>query len=597
MAGIGLAGATFLQANASGRFSRNPNKLSLDNSGGIPEDELSAGHQILVGRKVFVEKGNPIAVLGSATKDMYSKENELIIPADSSWGNPLFADTALLEKDFHIHARLTLDRFAGTGASFLIGGHYHYPCSRPEGNVTFRVSLDDNLEVYNGTALETGTRIVYGMTGQRAPWYHAKKEIAGKTDDYIRPGIPFNLDLFQTGRTCSFQVNGKEVFNINLRDEGRIFGPGDSGWPVSFGFLPDRGSIRLHDFWAEGSFTRMLLEHQDVWMMGQDGYFTYRIPSLCVTPGGSLLAFAEARRSDWLRWDWRTRNADEVHCVMKRSMDWGKTWSGQKTVLARGSSYEARDAAHIVDWQTGEVFLVTYGPYIMKMKDEGESWSEPYSLRGILGNNVDWLTPGPGSHGIQLRNGKYKGRLVVAMFSYDEIGCGVIYSDDHGKSWKLGEMTTERLVHEPHVIELEDGSILMNARQHTANNGRFIAISHDGGRSFKKEYYDEQLPSIRCQASLMRYTLPGDRTAEKGKPILFLGPGEPRSRRNLTVKVSRDECDTWPISSPIIYSGHTGYNAMAVLPDGQIGVLYEKDAYRRLSFVKFPLDWVTGQNH
>lgn len=604
MAGIGLASASFFQANAFGRYNdkHKPDTLPVDYDGVTPDSGLFIADQSFTGRKVFVAAGKPVAVTGSATKDMYQKGNELIVRPDKRWGNPLFADSALMEKDFHIHARLTLDKLAGTGASFLIGGHYHYPRSRPEGNRTFRVLLDDDLEVYNRSELETGSRIVHGITEQRAPWFYAEKEIVGKSCNYINSGEPFNLDIFQKGESFIFQINGQKVFKTSLRGEGRISGHGDSGWPVSFGFFPDKGVIRLHDFWAEGSFSRMLLDHQDVWSMGHDGYFTYRIPSLCVTPGGTVLAFAEARRSDWVRWDWRSPNADEVHCVMKRSIDGGKTWSGQKIISGRGSSYEARNPSPIVDKETGDVFIITIGPYIIKTRNNGESWSEPRSLRGLLDENMIELIPGPCT-GIQLCKGAYKGRLIIPVNVRTQVedgvenkGNGVIYSDDHGENWELSELTAPG-PDEPTVIELEDGRVLMNSRNNqriSGKSGRLISVSYDGGTRFEEFYGDEQLDSHGCGASLIRYDWPRDSTAGTKKPILFAGPGEPRSRRNMTVKLSYDECKSWPVSSPVIYSGHSGYAAMAVLPDGQVGVLYEKDAYRRLSFVKLPLDWITS---
>nr|WP_262920003.1 sialidase family protein [Niabella hibiscisoli] len=60
-----------------------------------------------------------------------------------------------------------------------------------------------------------------------------------------------------------------------------------------------------------------------------------------------------------------------------------------------------------------------------------------------------WYATGPGI-GIQVKNGAYKGRLVIpANHSYDDpagkirkgpygYGAHVLYSDDHGKTWKKG---------------------------------------------------------------------------------------------------------------------------------------------------------------
>src|SRR5688572_25954682 len=55
----------------------------------------------------------------------------------------------------------------------------------------------------------------------------------------------------------------------------------------------------------------------DVWKSGEDGYKVFRIPGIVVTAKGTVLAYAEARRSD--RGDW---NAIDI--VLRRSTDGGR---------------------------------------------------------------------------------------------------------------------------------------------------------------------------------------------------------------------------------------------------------------------------------
>lgn len=539
------------------------------------------------GKEVFVADGEAIRVMGPATRKMHREADALVLSPDAGWGNPLFADRTLEEDDFHIHARVTLDQLDGTGASFLIGGHYHYPCSRPEGNRAFRVSLDDDTETYDRDCLETDARIVYGMTERRAPWSSASKEIAGRTRDYIRPGEPFRLDLYQERETATLQIDGRVVLTTSLRKKDGISGAGDGGWPVCFGFLPDRATLRLHDLSAEGRFAKAFLEHAEVWSMGTDGYFTYRIPSLCVTPDGSVLAFAEARRSDFARlWGWsKDWNADEVHCVMKRSADGGSTWSDQQVILAHGSTYEARDPAPVVDWETGDVFLITRGPYILKSEDGGQTWSGPRSLRELRGGCAGMLTPGPANSGIQLCRGPHAGRLVVAVANAGDVG--LMYSDNHGQVWQMGGVISGYQGYEPQAAELSDGGILVNARNHSDNPGRLILVSRDGGLSLEA-YYDGHLSSQRCLASLVR----GLQPEGVGGGHVFCGPGE--GRRRLTVRLSEDDCESWSVAREV-YSGHSAYSALAAFPDGTFGALYEQDAYRRLSFVRFDSAWLEGR--
>lgn len=54
---------------------------------------------------------------------------------------------------------------------------------------------------------------------------------------------------------------------------------------------------------------------------------------------------------------------------------------------------------------------------------------------------MSFLVTGPG-RGIQLQNGKKKGRQVFPVYYMNKYGkqsSSVIYSDDHGESWKRGE--------------------------------------------------------------------------------------------------------------------------------------------------------------
>ena len=81
----------------------------------------------------------------------------------------------------------------------------------------------------------------------------------------------------------------------------------------------------------------------------------------------------------------------------------------------------------------------------------------------------------------------------------------------------------------------------------------------------------------------MRAASPAGSQDDRAERLFFCGPAE--GRRKLTMMVSADDCGSWP-TSLLIYPGCAAYSAMAMLPDGHVGVLYERDAYRRLSFVR-----------
>jgi sialidase-1 len=52
----------------------------------------------------------------------------------------------------------------------------------------------------------------------------------------------------------------------------------------------------------------------------------------------------------------------------------------------------------------------------------------------------------------------------------------------------------------------------------------------------------------------------------------------------------------------VLHAGGAAYSCLALLPDGRIGCLYERgrdgagadDAYDRITFARFSLDWLTN---
>ena len=95
---------------------------------------------------------------------------------------------------------------------------------------------------------------------------------------------------------------------------------------------------------------------------------------------------------------------------------------------------------------------------------------------------------------------------------------------------------------------------------------------------------DKTLIEPVCQASLIRY--PIARNGAKSL-LLFSNPASKR-RDHMTVRLSRDDGKTWPIAR-LVYNGSAAYSSLVALPDGQFGLLYERDGYRKNTFAIFRL--------
>ena len=347
-----------------------------------------------------------------------------------------------------------------------------------------------------------------------------------------------------------------------------------------------------------------------LFVAGQDGYHTYRIPALLSTPKGTLLAFCEGRKT-------RRDDDGDIDLLVKRSSDGGKTWSQQMIVHEEGGDAEITisNPSPVVDEDTGTIWL----PFcrnnkevlITKSSDEGLTWSEPVNIsKQVTRPEWTWVATGPGVS-IQLQQGPHKGRLVVPCDHGVMVGeqrimhSHMFYSDDHGETWQLGAALPEH-TDECQVVELADGELLLNMRSYWGrvakvadrDGKRAVARSSDGGATWGDLGFDETLIEPVCQASFIRYTF-----AERdGKNrLLFSNPASKTDRVKMTVRLSYDEGKTWPVSK-LLHAGPSAYSSLAVLPDLGIACLYERNGitgssgtspYETIAFARFTLDWLT----
>jgi sialidase-1 len=337
-----------------------------------------------------------------------------------------------------------------------------------------------------------------------------------------------------------------------------------------------------------------------VFVSGEGGYHTYRIPSIIVTPMGALLAFCEGRKNG-------RGDAGDIDLILKRSTDGGKTW-GKPEVVWDEADNTCGNPCPVVDTKTGTIWLLmthNFGTdteaaivggrgkgirtvWVTSSTDDGHTWAKPTEItKDVKKPGWTWYATGPGV-GIQLRGG----RLLIPCDSKSDGGkvreSHVIYSDDGGQSWKLGGVVGPDC-NECQAVELADGSVMLNIRTYRANNRRLVAISPDGGETFSKPAEDNALVEPVCQASILR--LPGEAGG-----ILFSNPASTK-REKLTVRLSRDEGKSWPHAKEL-HTGPAAYSCLTVLPNGDIGCFYEcgdKTPYETITFARFPREWLTRQ--
>lgn len=333
----------------------------------------------------------------------------------------------------------------------------------------------------------------------------------------------------------------------------------------------------------------------DVFMPKSDGYPAIRIPSIVTTNTGTLLAFAEGRQGG---------DHSQNDIILKTSTDSGASWSDVQVISESGKlSLNNPQAVVLV---SGRILLMyqqsklgefkakpgfgedSYVTFTQFSDDDGKTWSDPVDVtrQTKRAEHVTSVASGPGI-GIVLSRGEHKGRILMP-FNQGPFGDWRVYaaySDDGGESWAMGEVPEEDgkgHANEVQFVELSDGSVMLNARSQGKGNTkhRKTAISNDGGVTWSKLQDDPNLIEPTCQASILRYSWPEDGKSR----IVFCNPSTQKSRSKGVLQVSEDEGKTWTWSKDV-YAGGFAYCCLTKLPDGKVGVLFEKDGYKTISFV------------
>ncbi|REF29723.1 sialidase-1 [Calidifontibacter indicus] len=358
---------------------------------------------------------------------------------------------------------------------------------------------------------------------------------------------------------------------------------------------------------------------------GHDGYRQYRIPALAVSPRGTLSAAYDGRP-----------NLDDlpnpIDLLLRRSFDGGRTWQPQQVVRTGVGLEGFGDPSLLVDNETGRIFMfhaagtkagffesgVGVEPAdeaqhvdLSWSDDDGQTWqhrritgelkaaassaggvstraARKVATPGSTGENMAGIFAASGV-GIQIHTGPFAGRLVqqFVVLVDGKIRAVSGLSDDHGDTWRLGSLIGPSAdgvdPNENKVVCLADGRLLWHSRAYPV---RLQAISTDGGETWSTPTPVRDLPDPSDNGSVARFD---------GLPQLDLARPETDTwliashnhdtalRRNTVLRLSTDEGRTWPHTLSIC-AGSSAYSTVQRLPDGRIGVLYERQGYTEIVF-------------
>ena len=393
----------------------------------------------------------------------------------------------------------------------------------------------------------------------------------------------------------------------------------------------EKGTVLLFDVVCKPLRTGVAVRQH-----GQDGVHTSRIPGLITSKNGTLLLMYDARNKS-------SRDLQgDIDIAINRSFDGGRTWQPMQIVLDQGEwgglpeKYNGvSDGCILLDETTGDIYVAGLWMYgvldgksgkwipgltedskqwihqwhtrgsqpglgvketcqflIVKSSDDGATWSAPVNITSATKRKEWWLfAPAPG-HGLTLSDGT----LLFPTQGRDGKGMpfsNITYSKDGGKTWRASNPAYSDVT-ECMAVELDDGDILLNMRDNrnrgnTEDNGRRICVTSDLGDTWKEHPTSRNaLIEPTCMGSIHKHVYPDNNGVQK-RIYLFSKPNSVAERVCLTLKVSTDNCKTWPEEKWILLDEYKsrGYSCITSVSEDYIGIVYESSqadlVYQRIA--------------
>lgn len=380
----------------------------------------------------------------------------------------------------------------------------------------------------------------------------------------------------------------------------------------------------------------------------------YRIPALAYTREGKLIAVCDYRTNKADIGINSENGLWQIDEVMRVSHDNGKSW-GPIITVAQGNE-EAKDwrvafgdPCIVADRESDEVLMGCLAGKVgywgenrstnerrqdhvfFRSKDGGKTWDQGTRVTDDIWNLYDGTLPGGESaQGLFFTSGKIMQSRYVKVGKYYRLyiahpvrtedfnrrmGTFVVYSDDFGRTWSvLGGTSVVPSVaqDESKVEEMPDGSVLLSCRDKDGGR-RMNVFSYTDAKRAEGTWGQEVMPPNMTRDSVNAVNggtlvVPAKRKTD-GKPVFIVLQSVPHNKARITMgffyKVLAGRADyntaerlgTGWIKGLKVTDDTACYSTMVLLDDGQIGLLYEKNACNNgydIVFQRLSLEEITG---
>lgn len=358
---------------------------------------------------------------------------------------------------------------------------------------------------------------------------------------------------------------------------------------------------------------RAEVQTSTVFQINEGGSRYYRVPALCNTANGNLIAIADQRGDSSQD---ITPNKGVIRLVAKISKDNGKTWGEMfylfpdwrdqnGNLISHGDAavglyrrngdlvcvFAARQSYHTTDLSNpGEIYVST-------SKDNGQTWGTPLRIDHQLATQINEYNAAHGSsrrfftgfaasgnmlvtaNGIAfVMNARHQGERNNTGKGYEYV-CALLEDDYNNNTWTVlnpgDPVCSDGSGNESKMAELADNKVIMSIR--TNGNQRF-AYSDDRGATWGDLFTastdgDDFSPVNEpgCNGGLVRHN-----TGDVDRLLLSLPARAVNGvRHDVTIYYSDDNGIHWRKGMQLV-NGASGYSALRVLSSGNIGSLVER---------------------